>query len=240
MFKFIKRLFKKRSSKQILKDDEEIRECVEHLCEHFTLISARFQGDHESYMTSIIGHDFERQTLTIDEFIPKGGNRCLLEKGFVHLFTRLDGTRYSFECKLITATQEDDLPCFVVSYPRQVESIQRRHCYRVVLPKAQSYTLHVRLFDGTLVRAVLNDISVSGLSFRCDSSRRSGLTAGDAVGISGLGLYESELSCKADIRRVNKLPKGHLIAVQFTDIERGQEAIIEQFVAQMQREKQAE
>jgi len=240
MFSFLKRLKKKHSKKKILKDDEAINHCIDNLCEHFTLISARFHGDPESYTTSIIDRDFDKKILVIDEFIPKGGNRQLQEKGFVNLVTRLDGTRYSFECKLIEVTQEDDLPCFVISYPQQIQSIQRRRCYRISLAKAQTYPINIHLFDGVIIRAVLNDISVSGLSFRADSSRRSGLGMGDSVSFSGLELYGHELNGYGDIRRVTNLQRGHLLAIQFKDLERSQESVIEQFVAKMQREKQAE
>jgi len=240
MFSFLKRFTKKHSNKKTLKGDEEINECIDQLCEHFTLISARFHGDPESYTTSIIDRDFDGKTLTIDEFIPKGGNKRLREKEYVNLVTRLDGTRFSFECKLISATQEDDLPCFIVTYPQQIQSIQRRHSYRVSLSKAQSYPVNIHLLDGTVIRAILNDISVSGLSFRSDSNRRSGLSIDDAISISGLDLYGHGLNCNASVRRFIRLQSGFLIAVQFEDLERSQEVVIEQFVAKMQREKQGE
>lgn len=146
--------------------------------------------------------------------------------------TQVEGRRLRFECRLDQVLNLGGGLAYQLSAPQLVLDQQRRHVYRVRVPA--NLRLPAAIQDGIRrTPARVLDLSTRGCGTRIESALD--LEDGDIVRVQ-LHVGDTELSCAARIRNVQRLPGGARLGMEFDLDPRADTHALDTTVARLQRE----
>ncbi|WP_434561798.1 flagellar brake protein [Pseudomonas sp. Z5-35] len=195
--------------------------------------SQRFQ----SYLVDV---DRERNTLALDEMIPRDGERFLLAGEPFRVEGFHDGVRIAWEGNgALTIQESKDGRCYRGALPDEVVYHQRRNAFRAALKLAQ--LVNVELGGDKLkspVNGKLLDLSATGCKLRFDGDITERLQLGQVYERFIAALPFGSMTAPVELRylhfeeRINTTFAG----VRFHNISGLVQRQVERFVYQLQRE----
>ncbi|GEM_PF-2013041 len=227
---------KKTVLRRILDSDNAIVQLLKQLQQHLLIITAKFPSDIETYNTSVIKVDYKNKLFYLDELIPQSGNEQIKKTGKVLLRTRLDGAILTAECRLKAVTREKGLNYFIMHFPRQIKSTQRRDSYRVSIPLNKRYQVNMQTESGQFIAGFLNNISFSGLAIRLEPKQKLELRIGEIVPFLTLHLNEP-ITCEMEIKRISKSMGKTIVSGHLEEISPSHQHTIQRFITRLDREK---
>ncbi len=238
IFSFLRNRKKKKKSVQrhTLNTDEAIARLLKQLQQHLVIITARFSSDSETYNTSIIKIDYKNKLFFLDELVPQIGNEQIKSLKKVSLRTRLDGAILTAECLLKEAAEEKGLPHYIMHFPAQIKSTQRRDSYRVSIPLNKRYQVNMQTESGAFIAGFLNNISFSGLAIRLEPNQNFELNIGEAIPFLTLHITET-ITCEMEIKRISSTMGYTIISGHLEEISPSHQRSIQKFISRLDREK---
>ena len=237
-FSFINNWKKKKKTVQrnIFKTDKSIASLLKRLQLHIVTITARFNSDTETYNTSIIKIDYQKKLFYLDEFIPQTGNQKIKSLGKVLLRTRFDGAILTAECLLKEAGEERGLAYYIMHFPEQIKSTQRRDSYRVNTPLNKRYQVNMQTESGLFIAGFLNNISYSGIAIRLKPKQNVEINIDENIPFLTLHINET-ITCEMKINRIDKTRDNTIISGQLEEVSPVHQRLIENFIFRLNREK---
>ncbi len=180
--------------------------------------------------------DTGKELLHLDEFLPSVGNEQLRKLKKVSLKSRLDGAILTMDGLLKSAEQENGIPYFIMHFPEQIRSIQRRESYRVSIPIGKRIQATMQTDAGHFIAGFLHDISFSGVSVRLEETPDFDLKTGMNIPFLTLHLDEV-ITCSMEIKRISYAVGHIIISGRLEDISPVHQRNIQQFILRLDREK---
>ncbi len=227
---------KKTLQKSVIDTPQDIARMLRRMQEHIVIVTARFDSDPDTYNTSIIKVDTGKELFHLDEFLPSVGNEQLRKLKKVSLKSRLDGAILTMDGLLKSAEQENGIPYFIMHFPEQIRSIQRRESYRVSIPVGKRIQATMQTDAGHFIAGFLHDISFSGVSIRLEETPDFDLKAGMNIPFLTLHLDEV-ITCSMEIKRISYAVGHIIISGRLEDISPVHQRNIQQFILRLDREK---
>ncbi len=227
---------KKTLQKSVIDTPQDIARILRRMQEHIVIVTARFDSDPDTYNTSIIKVDTGKELFHLDEFLPSVGNEQLRKLKKVSLKSRLDGAILTMNGLLKSAEQENGIPYFIMHFPEQIRSIQRRESYRVSIPVGKRIQATMQTDAGHFIAGFLHDISFSGVSIRLEETPDFDLKAGMNIPFLTLHLDEV-ITCSMEIKRISYAVAHIIISGRLEDISPVHQRNIQQFILRLDREK---
>ncbi len=227
---------KKPLQKNVINTPKDIARLLQKMQEHIVIITARFESDPDTYNTSIIKVDSHAEQFHLDEFLPSLGNEQLRKLKKVSLRARLDGAILTMNASLKSAKKDKAVPYFMMHFPEQIHSIQRRESYRVSIPVNKRIQAGMQTDAGNFVAGFLHDISFSGVSIRLEQTPDFELKPGMNIPFLTLHLDEV-ISCSMEVKRISHTVGHIIVSGRLEDISPVHQGIIQQFILHLDREK---
>ena len=232
---------KKTLQKRVIDTPQDIARMLQRMQEHIVIVTARFDSDPDTYNTSIINVDASKEQFYLDEFLPSVGNEQLKKLKKVSLRSRLDGAILTMDGLLKSAEQENGIPYFIMHFPEQIRSIQRRESYRVSIPVGKRIQATMQTDAGHFIAGFLHDISFSGVSIRLEETADFGFKEQDlkvGMNIPFLTLHLDEvITCSMEIKRISHAVGHIIVSGRLEDISPVHQRNIQQFIRRLDREK---
>lgn len=242
-FLFLNSLFsaskkKNKSLQRKLFDTEEaVAHLLKQLNQHLVIMTAKFPSDNETYNTAIIKVDYDNKLFYLDELIPDEGNEQIKKIGKILLRTRLDGAILTAECKMKQVGVENNIPHYIMHFPKSIRSTQRRESYRVNIPLSQRIQVNMQTESGAFIAGFLNDISFSGIAIRLETNQIFDLSAAEIIPFITLHLKET-ITFEMEIKRISKVLGNTIISGHLDEISPDHKQFIQKFICQLDRNKQ--
>jgi len=227
---------KKTLQKSVIDTPQDIARMLQRMQEHIVIVTARFDSDPDTYNTSIIKVDAGKELFHLDEFLPSVGNEQLRKLKKVSLRSRLDGAILTMNGLLKSAEQESGIPYFIMHFPEQIRSIQRRESYRVSIPVGKRIQASMQTDAGHFIAGFLHDISFSGVSIRLEETPDFDLKVGMNIPFLTLHLDEV-ITCSMEIKRISYAVGHIIVSGRLEDISPVHQRNIQQFILRLDREK---
>nr|WP_236675728.1 flagellar brake protein [Pseudomonas mediterranea] len=191
----------------------------------------------QSYLVDV---DREKNTIALDEMIPRDGERFLLAGEPFRVEGFHDGVRIAWEGKgPLTINESHDGRCYRGALPDEVVYHQRRNAFRAALKLAQLVNIEL---DGDKLKSAVNgkllDISATGCKLRFDGDITERLQLGQVYERFTAALPFGNMTAPVELRylhfeeRINTTFAG----VRFHNISGLVQRQVERFVYQLQRE----
>lgn len=162
--------FMEKDSEYFVKNPKQIFIHLNQLIRQNSLISAHFGDNNESFITSILEVDPEKNLIKLDYGPKEYLNKQLLKSSKIEFRTEFAGIKVAFAGQNISKTRSNGQVVFSMPIPTSIFWMQRRQFYRVKVPLFHdSYCKITFKNEGEIteqtVQFKLLDISISGFSF---------------------------------------------------------------------------
>jgi c-di-GMP-binding flagellar brake protein YcgR len=207
------------------------------------LLSARFGGNNESYITTLLDINEGNNSVVLDYGPKEDLNQRMLNAGKVTFETEYQGIKVSFIGTALKRTTYKSELAFTMSIPKSIYWMQRREYYRVKSPLSKHSYCQLIIADKKPVNLKLYDISLTGFAMLNVSKEVSDLLIPGTV-FEQCKLILSEAGeatisfevCAKYIINPDKLQKIQKIGCKFVKITRPVEETIQRYMHQIQRE----
>ena len=232
---------KKTLQKSVIDTPQDIARMLQRMQEHIVIVTAKFDSDPDTYNTSIIKVDTGKELFHLDEFLPSAGNKQLGILKKVSLRSRLDGAILTMNSRLNSAEQENGIPRFIMHFPEQIRSIQRRESYRVSIPVGKRIQATIQTDAGHFIAGFLHNISFSGVAIRLEETPDFGFKEQDlkaGMNIPFLTLHLDEvITCSMEIKRISYAVGHIIVSGRLEEVSPVHQRNIQQFIRRLDREK---
>lgn len=217
----------------------EILNVLNDLIHHREPVTVFFNGGNDSMLTMLL--DARSDELVFDLSGDARNNNALAKASTCVFVAAPGGIRVQFSGEQIHRVSWGETEAFRIPLPDRVIRLQRRECYRNVLPLIKG--LKAQLFDehgAILADWVLHNLSVGGFGVNVTGACR--LKTGDQIARVNIMLPSRKpLECAAQIRHITQLDKTgqgkSRVGVAFVDLAHGMEVSIQRYIIQIEYER---
>lgn len=208
------------------------------------LVTVYFGADNQFMLTTLLDIDPVRDRLCFDLGPDATLNQQLARAGQATLASVQDHVRIQFDTSRITLVRGDHQEWFETNFPAALFKLQRREYYRLVAPAANPLRCLVPATQEAPLETRIIDISLGGvgiISYGADSGLRAGdVYPGCRIQIPDSGLIVAGLQIRSifEVTLKNGL-QTFRAGCQFTDITTQQQAVIQRYILQVERERRA-
>ncbi|MGB5261531.1 MAG: flagellar regulator YcgR PilZN domain-containing protein [Gammaproteobacteria bacterium] len=216
-------------------DPTRIERLLDRLAKQHALLTVMIPGHTERFTSSIV--NVAGPHVLLDELMPTGGHRLLLEARALEVTGKLDGIEFRFSATLEDIDSHDDMIAYRVNLPALLEYCQRRMDYRAHIPIAQTRRVIIARADDSVIEGELFDLSRGGAGI---------VLPGEAPALKPARWYECAIElpgadwlyCAIEMRHAKDMPSGdrHLIGVQFDKLSSVQARLVAHCIVQLERE----
>lgn len=206
-------------------------------------LSARIGTNNESYITTLLGVDTEKNILILDYGPKEDLNQHMLNASKVIFDTEYNGIKVSFTGTELKKISHKGDAAFSMFIPKSMYWMQRREYYRVKSPLTKASFCQLKLENKDPVNLKLYDICITGFAMLNLSKEISELMVPGAkfshskLILSEVG--ETDISfevCAKYVINPDKLQKFQKIGCKLINNTRPVEEIIQRYMNQIQRE----
>jgi c-di-GMP-binding flagellar brake protein YcgR len=216
-------------------DPTRIERLLERLAKNHALLTVMMPGHAERYTSSIV--NVAGPYVLLDELMPTGGHRVLLEACALEVTGKLDGIEFRFAATLDDVDNHDDMITYRVNLPARLEYCQRRMDFRAHIPIAQKLQVIITSGDDSVIEGELYDLSRGGAGV---------ILPGEVPLLKPARRYECAIElpdaawlyCAIEMRHVKDLPSGdrHLIGARFAELSPVQSRLVAHCITRLERE----
>jgi len=219
----------------------QIAQVLRRLQEQRCLLTVQVGTESEAYTSAVLEVVHEEGYLVLDELTPQDGHEKLKTTRDIQIRARLDNLEVRFVSKVAQINDGQGLPFYKVPFPERIDYPQRRQVHRVPVPLNTGYPVSVLLPDERILSGELRDISPEGMGIR--------LRMGTLDPTKDRGIYaichlllppDRELVTDIEFRYIDdpqlkrRVPR---LGARFVDLKGTQARRIEQFCAELARER---
>jgi len=167
-----------------------------------------------------------------------------LKSGTVTLRTATAGIKIEFELDTLSTTQWQGGSALRAPLPKRILKIQRRNFFRVAIPKSRPLACVIAQPGGKTFAYTVLDIGLGGAALFCketDPALEEGKTYEKCrIALPEMGTLELRLQVRhVAIISVENRPSSRRYGCEFADLKGPQEALIQRFVLQLERDRRA-
>ena len=199
-----------------------------------------FHERSQRFQSYLVGIDRDSGTISLDEMIPRDGERFLLAGEPFKVEGFHDGVRIAWESNgALTIDETGGTRCYHGPMPDEVVYHQRRNAFRAALKLAQLVSVDL---DGeklkTPISGKLLDISATGCKLRFDGDISSSLQLGQVYDRFAAALPFGKMTAPVELRYLHFEEKisTTFAGVRFHNMSGLVQRQVERFVYQLQRE----
>jgi c-di-GMP-binding flagellar brake protein YcgR len=232
-------------SKYLLHSKKEIFHTLRSVMQKKELVTAYFNEGNDFFVTTILAVESEGDYLLLDRGPNEStNNKALLTEKIVFLTTQ-NKVRVQFVSSRMTQTQFNGRPVFQVAIPDSLLKLQRRDYFRLVTPIYHPIKCLIPLPEADLMIEVnVADLSVGGvgvIGYPSDIELKMGVRyPGCRIDLPDMGTIMTTLEIKNTFEVT--LKNGQMTkrsGCQFINLPPSQEAMIQRYITQMERERKA-
>lgn len=206
------------------------------LCKQRTLLSVRFRGIRDAYVSSLLSIDKARQCLLLDELNPTGGHK-LLERGQRFTVSAvLRGVELSFPVDDYRIVDDRGVPGYRVAIPRAIHYPQRRQGFRHPVPESLAVSMSaISPPTREPVRGTVANISRGGIAVCLEAAD---IAVGQRLQDCRLALGDgSTAEFDLDVRYARNFSgkSRTLIGAAFLNLAESESLKIERFIVSLER-----
>lgn len=161
------------SEGKVLYEEQAIREVLGQALRLGTLLDIVLSGEDQHYATRVLantdGLPFVEDGLLITPLEPTAGNIKIRRANGVQMGFHIDEMYYECKSSFVRAHAMDNGQALVLSTPRVLRGMVRRHQPRTHVPPDVELIVQIEQRGENVLQGKLNDISPAGLSFSCDA-----------------------------------------------------------------------
>jgi flagellar brake protein len=226
---------------------KEICQILRELRKSKAILNVSFNHGHDQCLTNIIGVDAEKYVVYLDVGLDAGFNRRLLDSNHM-IFTKDDGIRVRWTSAKIALVKLKDGEALKIALPKSLIRLQRREFFRCPTPVANPLLCHIPYRHPLTPNVVdemelmLLDVSLGGIGTVLSGPLPPVVEVGTVFEDCKLKLPEfGEISISLSVRNVKEitLKSGahrHRIGLQFAELSKVDERIIQRYVFNLERE----
>ena len=231
----------------MLHHPKAVGEVLNELRKHKSILNVSFNHGRDQCLTSVIGVNVEKQVAYLDIGLDTSFNRRLLDSTHM-IFTKDDGIRVRWTSHHISLARLKDGEALKIIFPKNLIRLQRREFFRCTTPVATPLICHVPYRHPLTPNEVgefeltLLDMSLGGIGTMLAEALPQVIEVGVVfkdcrINIPEYGQVNLSL-CVRNIKEIT-MPNGaqrHRIGLQFMDLSKGDERIIQRYVLHLERE----
>jgi c-di-GMP-binding flagellar brake protein YcgR len=231
-------------SRYWLRSKPEVAQVLRGVMHGRELVTAYFGLDDQFMLTTLLEVDPRRDVLRFDLGPDAALNQRMARTGQATFTTALDHVRVQFDTPRIAIVRYEGREAFETGFPEALFKLQRREYYRLVAPAANPLRCLVPAATDNALEARIIDISLGGvgiISYGADAALRVGdLYQGCRIQIPDAGTIMATLQMRSifDVTLKNGL-HSFRAGCQFMDISTQQQAVIQRYILQVERERRA-
>ena len=207
------------------------------------LLSARFGGANESYITTLLDIDEKKNTVILDYGLKEDLNQRILKADKIAFDTEYSGIKVSFIGTELKKTTHKGEAAFAMQLPKLLYWMQRREFFRVRPTHSNPCDCHLLLRGINPVDLKLYDISLSGFAMLNVSKEISDLLIPGTLMkhyklmLSDIGdvMISFEIRSKSMIN-LSKTQRVQKISCKFVELTVSAEENIQRYIHLLQRE----
>jgi c-di-GMP-binding flagellar brake protein YcgR len=159
---------------ETIRDHIRIINILRPILERHSIIEATIVGFDQTYKTTLLSIDTDKNELTIAELNAEKGNEAFRQIKKITLHGILEGVGFNFTVGLKHLSREKDGHYFNLEFPEYIRYFQRRNAFRVVIKMQEIIHVDILLTNGETFPGELVDISASGMLVRfCQNNQKS-------------------------------------------------------------------
>jgi len=226
---------------------KEISQILSELSKNKTILNISFNHGHDQCLTTIIGVDGEKRAVYLDIGLDTGFNKKLLESNHM-IISKDDGIRIRWTSAKITLVKLKDGEALKIALPRSMIRLQRREFFRCPTPLVNPLICHVPYHhplnrsEDTVFDLTLIDASLGGIGTMLAGPLPPVMEVGEVFEGCKLKLPNfGDLNISLCVRNVKEIISKsgavkHRIGLQFADLSKVDERIIQRYVFNLERE----
>ncbi len=202
------------------------------------LLCATVPGLASKANTAILGIKNKSGLFYLDELNSQAAHRALLKNGKLRIDCHLQGMELQFIARMLRASTDGGIALYEMAVPKVVAQLQRRQNFRLRLGPGMSVPLGIASFEGETVEGEAFDLSTTGVGVYLHTRKIP--SRGQVLSGLTLSLPKTQpLKTKIEVRfaRQDSAHRMLRIGAQFIGLDRSQERLIAQFLAEQQRKR---
>jgi c-di-GMP-binding flagellar brake protein YcgR len=219
-------------------DPAQIALLLRRIKDSRSLLNITLRGEPRGFLSAILDVKPVEGVVYLDELVPREGHAAVMRARGINVFTQCQGVDISFNCEIQDSGKEDGAVLYRASLPDILYYSQRREYHRVRVAHAHPVALVIRDETGNVANGEVLDISAGGLGAELNKPGTVPFQQGLILPNCMLKLFtDIELTLALEVRFLSRDDKGRpRIGGRFVELTRGDQKIIEQFVASLDRE----
>jgi len=226
---------------------KEVSQILAELSKNKAILNVSFNHGNDQCLTTIIGVDSEKRAVYLDIGLDAGFNKKLLESNHM-VISKNDGIRIRWTSAKITLVKLKDGEALKIALPRSMIRLQRREFFRSPTPLVHPLICYVPYHhpinksENTVFELMLIDASLGGIGTVLSGPLPPVMEVGTVFEDCKLKLPNyGELNISLCVRNVKEIISKsgalrHRIGLQFTDVSKVDERLIQRYVFNLERE----
>jgi c-di-GMP-binding flagellar brake protein YcgR len=219
---------------------DAVAEVLEKMHAQRCHLSVSLADVEDSYSSLVLEVVRTESYFVLDELTPRAVNAHVTVGTELTIRARMQSATIRFTTVVNAVGDEDGLAYFRLPFPEKIDHLQRREYYRAGVPLEKTVPVQLAMPNGSTHSAELRDVSLGGFSARLSGGLPKDIAPGNNVQhlvitlpssakIHGSGeiCYAAEPGATARVSRCG---------VRFLHIDRSDRHMLEQFIAQLDRE----
>jgi flagellar brake protein len=226
---------------------KEISQILTELGKNKTILNVSFNHGQDQCLTTVIGVDAEKRAVYLDIGLDAGFNKRLLESSHM-IFSKDDGIRVRWTSAKIALVKLKDGEALKIALPKSLIRLQRREFFRCQTPVTAPlicsvpYAHPLNPKEREIFELMLVDISLGGIGTVISDHLPPVIEVGKVFDDCKLKVPDmGEVNVSLNVRYVKEITlktgaHRHRVGLQFINLSRVDERIIQRYVFQLERE----
>lgn len=200
------------------------------------LLGVTVPGHPDQANTAILGIREKQNRFYLDELSSPAAHKALLKQRKARIQCRLQGMELKFTVQMTRADTKNGIALYEFALPKSISRVQRRDNFRLRLSPGLMVPASIAHFEGKTVGGEAFDLSESGVGLFLNT--RDIPSRGQILHELSLSLpHTRPLTAGLEVRfaRLDNANRMLRIGGRFVDLERKQERLLAQFLAEQQR-----
>ncbi len=191
----------------------------------------------EQYASLILEVFDDKEVVLLDEPFPRGALNLLKENDKLFISCKSQGVVVNFDAHIVQIL-DSDVKGIAIAYPKELDYIQRRESFRVMIPRSHPTQFSFILSQVGQLKANVMDVSLTGMRLLVPHNLDKHIKDGQLIQNGRLAIHEqSQVSCQVRVCHHKYIPsrRGTIIGCEFSGLSAEQQQQMNQSVMNLQR-----